>query len=68
MKVLGLLAFRLKTAAWTAAGLFLVAMSMTCGCAEEPVEKAPADIEKARQDHIEIMRRESGESATPEKG
>jgi hypothetical protein len=68
MKVFGLLAYRLKTTAQTAAGLSLVAIGMTCGCAEEPVEKAPADIEKARQEHIEIMRRETGESATPEKG
>ena len=68
MNILGLLGSRLKVTARTAAGLSLVAVSMTCGCAEETVEKSPADIEKARQDHIEIMRRESGESATPEKG
>jgi hypothetical protein len=68
MNVLGLWGSRLKTTARTAAGLSVVAIGMTCGCAEEPVEKAPADIEKARQEHIEIMRRETGESAAPEKG
>jgi hypothetical protein len=68
MNVLGLLESRLKAAARSAAGLSLVALCMTCGCAEETVEKSPADIEKARQEHIEIMRREAGESATPEKG
>jgi hypothetical protein len=68
MNVLGLLGSRLKATVRIAAGLSLVALSMTCGCAEEPVDKAPADIEKARQEHIEIMRRESQESresATP---
>ncbi|MBA3485093.1 MAG: hypothetical protein H0T51_25130 [Pirellulales bacterium] len=68
MNVLGLLGSRLKATARTAAGVSLVAISMTCGCAEETVEKSPADIEEARQQHIEIMRREAGESATPEKG
>lgn len=67
MNVLGLLGSRLKANGRTAASLSLVAISMTCGCAEETVQKSPADIEKARQDHIEIMRREAGESATAEK-
>jgi hypothetical protein len=68
MNVLGLLGSRLNTTARSAAGWFLLAISTTCGCAEEPVEKAPADIEKARQEHIETMRREAGESAAAEKG
>jgi hypothetical protein len=67
MNVLGLLISRLKATARSAAVLSLVGLSMTCGCAEETVEKAPADIEKARQEHIDIMRRETAESAAPEK-
>ena len=64
MNVLGLLGSRLKSTARSAAGLYLVALGLASGCAEEPVAKAPADIEKARQEHIETMRREAGESAT----
>jgi len=67
MNVLGLLGSRLKWAARIAAGLSLFAIVLTCGCAEERVEKAPEDIEKARQDHIKMMRRESGQTTTPEK-
>lgn len=44
-----------------AAGLFVVAMALTTGCAEKAVEKAPENFEEAREKHFEMMRQESGQ-------
>lgn len=45
-----------------AAGLFLIACALTTGCAEKAVEKAPEDFEKAREEHFDMMRRETGQA------
>lgn len=46
----------------------MLAALFVAGCAEKAPEKGPADVEKARQDHIKIMMRETGQkppSQTP---
>ena len=45
-----------------AAGLLLIACALTTGCAEKVVEKTPEDFEMAREEHREMMRRETGQA------
>lgn len=41
--------------------LFSLALTcLTVGCGSQPNESAPIDHEKARQEHMEMMKRESG--------
>jgi hypothetical protein len=47
-----------RKAAWMA----LVSVPLTSGCAEKVVEKSPEDFEKSREEHFEMMRRESGQA------
>jgi hypothetical protein len=62
MRLRDLLANHLRRAV-RGAGLLPVMLFALCGgCAEKPVEKSPQDIEKSRQEHIEMMHREAGQA------
>jgi hypothetical protein len=52
-------------AAWTAACLLAISTLTTMGCAEKAVEQAPVDVEQERQEHMEMMQRETGQSPAP---
>jgi hypothetical protein len=55
---------RLGPAIQSAGQLFALLTVFAAGCAEKAVEdKTPEEIEKSRQEHIQTMRREAGESA-----
>ena len=52
-------------AAPSALWLILITVAIAGGCADEKVaEQSPEDFEKAREEHFEMMRRETGQ-ATP---
>ena len=47
-----------RGAVWMA----LISLPLISGCAEKVAEKSPEDFEKAREEHFEMMRRESGQA------
>lgn len=52
----------IAAAARGAVWMALVSLPLTSGCTEKVVEKSPEDFEKAREEHFEMMRRESGQT------
>jgi hypothetical protein len=62
MRVIGSPPQSIAAAAQGAVWMALVSLLLTSGCAEKVAEKSPEDFEKAREEHFEMMRRESGQA------
>ncbi len=62
MRFAGLRNSHLASITLVAACLCFLLVSIAGGCAKKVKEAAPADIEKARQDHKQMMQRESGQA------